>query len=66
MTWKDKILEITREFNHLAWGTSHFKPIFGLSLDLANTQQVDVDNEALFPAAYLHDIGALRPYGKMV
>ncbi|MHA1985337.1 MAG: HD domain-containing protein [Promethearchaeota archaeon] len=62
--WKDKILDLTKDFNHPAWGISHFKRIFKLSLKLAKIQQIEVDNDALFAAAYLHDIGAFSPYSK--
>jgi len=60
--WKQKLLEITKNFKHPAWGISHFKRIYGLTLELANAQQVNIDEEAIFAAAYLHDIGAFEPY----
>ncbi|MHA1931140.1 MAG: HD domain-containing protein [Promethearchaeota archaeon] len=62
--WKEKILELTKEFKHPAWGVSHFKRIFELSLELAKSQLNNIDSEALFAAAYLHDIGAFDPYSK--
>jgi len=60
--WKQKLLEITKNFKHPAWGISHFKRVYDLTLELANAQQVNIDEEAIFAAAYLHDIGAFEPY----
>jgi len=60
--WKQKLLEITKNFKHPAWGVSHFKRVYDLTLELAEAQQLDIDNDALFAAAYLHDIGAFNPY----
>jgi uncharacterized protein len=60
--WKNKLLNFVKDFDHPAWGFSHFTRVYELSLELAKTQQVKVDNEALYAAAYLHDIGAFKPY----
>ena len=60
--WKEKLIEIVKDFEHPAWGLSHFTRVFELSLELAKVQQVNVDDEALYAAAYLHDIGAFEPY----
>lgn len=62
--WKEKLLEITMDLKHPAWGFSHFTRIYELSLELAKTQQIEVDKDALFAAAYLHDIGAFKPYSQ--
>jgi uncharacterized protein len=60
--WKQQLLAFTEKFEHPAWGTSHFQRIYELSLQLAKEQNIDVDQDALFAAAYLHDIGAFEPY----
>lgn len=60
--WKQQLLTLTEKFQHPAWGTSHFQRIYELSLQLANEQNIEVDQDALFAAAYLHDIGAFEPY----
>lgn len=62
--WKDKLLEIVKDFEHPAWGFSHFTRVYELSLELAKAQQVNVDDDALYAAAYLHDIGAFKPYSQ--
>jgi uncharacterized protein len=60
--WKQQLLAFTEKFKHPAWGTSHFQRVYEMSLQLATEQDIDVDQEVLFVAAYLHDIGAFAPY----
>jgi uncharacterized protein len=60
--WKQQLLAFTEQLKHPAWGFSHFQRIFELSLQLAKAQNIDVDQDALFAAAYLHDIGAFEPH----
>jgi len=60
--WKEKVLDLVKDFEHPAWGFNHFTRVFELALELANSQELIVDDEALYAAAYLHDIGAFEPY----
>lgn len=60
--WKKKLLSFAEQFEHPAWGISHFKRVYGMSLHLAELQNMEVDKDCLFAAAYLHDIGAFEPY----
>ena len=62
--WKEKLLEIVKDFKHPAWGFSHFTRVFELSLELAKAEQFEIDSDALYAAAYLHDIGAFEPYSQ--
>ena len=62
--WKQKLLDFAKEFEHPAWGFSHFNRIYELTLEIAATQQVDIDEDVLHAAAYLHDIGAFKPYSQ--
>lgn len=64
MNWKKNILKFTNKFDHPAWGLSHFKRVYDLSLKLAKAEKIKIDEEILFAAAYLHDIGAFAPYKK--
>lgn len=60
--WKNRLLASTEEFKHPAWGVSHSQRVYELSLQLAMEPGIDVDQDALFAAAYLHDMGAFEPY----
>lgn len=60
--WKDKLKDIVKDFKHPAWGVTHFTRVFELSLELAKQEPVKIDKDALYAAAYLHDIGAFEPY----
>jgi len=60
--WRDKLTELVKEMQHPAWGISHFKRIYNLTKILEQSQEGECDDEALFAAAYLHDIEAFEPY----
>ncbi|TFG29747.1 MAG: HD domain-containing protein [Promethearchaeota archaeon] len=60
--WKQKLIDFARKFNHPAWGFSHFTRVYEMSLELAKKQDINVDQDAIFAAAYLHDMGAFEPY----
>ncbi|NHJ21302.1 MAG: HD domain-containing protein [Candidatus Lokiarchaeota archaeon] len=62
--WRDELIKFAAAFKHPAWGFSHFKRVNNLTLDLAKSQQIKIDEDAIFAAAYLHDIGAFHPYKK--
>ena len=62
--WKDKIFDLVKEFKHPAWGISHFTRVYKLSLELVKVDQLRIDYDALYAAAYLHDIGAFKPYSQ--
>ncbi len=62
--WKAKLLEFVKPFTHPAWGISHFQRVYELAIELADTQNLDVDRDSLYAAAYLHDIGAFEPYSQ--
>jgi len=60
--WKSKLLEFVKPFTHPAWGITHFQRVYELAIKLAEKQNMEVDRDSLFAAAYLHDIGAFEPY----
>ena len=60
--WKQKLLEFVKPFTHPAWGITHFQRVYELAIELVKGQNMDVDRDSLFAAAYLHDIGAFEPY----
>jgi uncharacterized protein len=60
--WKQRILDLAERFEHPAWGIAHCKRVYELALQLAELENVEVDRDALFAAAYLHDAGAFAPY----
>ncbi len=62
--WKEKILDLVKDFEHPAWGFSHFTRILELTFKLAKEQSIEVDYDSLYAAAYLHDIGAFKPYSQ--
>lgn len=47
---------------HTAWGPAHARRDYEVTLALARAQGVAVDTDALYAAAYLHDMGGIPPY----
>lgn len=59
--WQDELQALVKQHDHPAWGSAHCERVFRLSLSLAESQG-QADREALFAAAYLHDVGALAAF----
>jgi uncharacterized protein len=49
---------------HTAWGPAHGRRDYETTLSLARAEGVTVDDDALYAAAYLHDMGGIPPYAK--
>jgi uncharacterized protein len=49
---------------HTAWGPAHGRRDYEMTLSLAHAEGVAVDDDALYAAAYLHDMGGIPPYAK--
>jgi len=47
---------------HTAWGYEHSKRDYLLASDLARDERIDIDDDVLFAAAMLHDVGGFAPY----
>jgi uncharacterized protein len=60
--WRDELLDFLGEMDHPAWGRSHSRRVLESSLQLAQAEKLFVDEDVLFAAAFLHDVGAIDPY----
>ena len=49
-------------FRHPAWGWQHSRRDYDLARELARADQVAIDDDVLFAAAYSHDIAAFAPW----
>jgi uncharacterized protein len=49
---------------HPAWGLSHSVRDYELAKELAAADQVTLDDDILYAAAYLHDVAAFAPFRK--
>src|SRR6185312_9523977 len=47
---------------HTAWGPAHGRRDYETTLALAKAEGLTVDDDALYAAAYLHDMGGIPPY----
>ncbi|MGH8293476.1 MAG: HD domain-containing protein [Gammaproteobacteria bacterium] len=60
--WKVKIYELAHtKFLHPAWGWQHSERDYLLALRLAKGDDLHVDKDVLFAAAFLHDMAAFMP-----
>ena len=60
--WKVRIYQLARtKFVHPAWGWQHSERNYLLGLDLARGDDLSVDTDVLFAAAFLHDMAAFMP-----
>ena len=61
--WRATVCEFAAtHFKHPAWGYSHNVRDYALARELAAADQVSLDDDVLFAAAYLHDIAAFAPW----
>ncbi len=61
--WREAIKAFAEaHLQHTAWGPAHSRRDYETTLMLARAEGVTVDEEALYAASYLHDMGGLPPY----
>lgn len=61
--WRPRVQEFAAEhFKHPAWGYSHSIRDYRLARELAESDHVQIDDDVLFAAAYLHDMGMFAPW----
>jgi uncharacterized protein len=62
-SWRDKVTEFgVKNFNHI--GFSHVQRDYALAKSLAAADQVALDDDVIFAAAYLHDMGAFPAWAE--
>lgn len=60
-SWKVKIYNYAKDnFDHTAWGFGHAERNYLLSMKIAKSENLKIDEDALFAAAFLHDIGSFN------
>lgn len=61
--WRDSVRAFAEaHLQHTAWGPAHARRDFQVTMMLAHEEKVPVDTDALYAAAYLHDMGGIPPY----
>ena len=61
--WRAKVLAFAdAHLQHTAWGPAHGRRDYETTLALAKAEGLTVDDDALYAAAYLHDMGGIPPY----
>lgn len=63
--WRGKVTAFAAgHFKNPAWGFSHSERDYNLARSLAAADHVALDDDILFAAAYMHDMGAFDPWDK--
>lgn len=61
--WKQAVYQFADEnLQHSAWGLEHYERNYLLATELAQRESLLIDDEVLFAAAFLHDMGTFEPY----
>ncbi len=61
--WRTTVRNLAQEhFKQPAWGYSHCIRDYHLAQNLAAADHVNLDDDVLYAAAYLHDIAAFEPW----
>jgi uncharacterized protein len=61
--WRIAIYDFCKaNLQHSAWGVAHCERNYVLALAVAKEEELKVDEDVLYAAAFFHDIGAFEPY----
>jgi uncharacterized protein len=64
-SWRARVRAFAdAHLQHTAWGPAHGRRDYELTLALARAEGIIVDDDALYAAGYLHDMGGLPPYAQ--
>lgn len=63
--WRQAVCAFGKaKLSHFAWGYEHGIRDYQLAMKIAETEDIVVDEEVLFAAGMLHDMGGFAPYEK--
>lgn len=61
--WKQAVYQFAKEkLQHSAWGLEHSERNYLVATELAERAYLAIDEDVLFAAAFLHDMGTFEPY----
>ncbi len=61
--WRETVRALAAEhFKNPAWGYSHCQRDYALATELAAADHVQLDDDVIYAAAYLHDIAGFPPW----
>ena len=62
-SWKLSLYKmVASTMQHPAWGMNHYERNYLLTLKLAAMENVEIDTDVLFAAAFLHDMATFKPW----
>jgi len=61
--WKQEVYQFaTANLQHSAWGVEHYERNYHTSKRIALAENIILDEDVLFAASFLHDMGVFKPY----
>lgn len=64
--WRVAVYEFAQDrLQHTAWGLAHSERNFLLAQHLAREEKLEIDQDVIFAAAFLHDVSAFEEFGKV-
>jgi uncharacterized protein len=63
--WRDAVIGRIGTLEHPAWGPAHFRRLYHLCTQIAEDDELDVDDDIVFATAWLHDIGTFGEFACM-
>lgn len=61
--WRQQVCEFAKKnLVHFAWGYEHGIRDYQLAMQISEAEKIKVDEEVLFAAGMLHDMGGFAPY----
>jgi uncharacterized protein len=61
--WRERVRAFAAEhLQHTAWGVAHAERNYALTRALADEEHITVDTDAVYAAAFLHDMGAFPQF----
>ena len=64
--WRIAVYEFSRNrLQHSAWGLAHAERNFLMAQQLAREENLTLDEDVIFAAAFLHDVAAFEEFGKV-
>lgn len=62
-SWKVKIYDFAKKnVIHPSWGITHSERNYHMTMELARQENMMIDEDVLFVASFLHDIGGIAPH----
>jgi uncharacterized protein len=60
--WQDGIVARLRTLEHPAWGPAHWRRLHSLCLEIAEEEDIEIDEDVIFACAWMHELGSFGQF----